>query len=109
LRAVAAVTPREGLGGKIVYVLDLLADSVAAGGDALRALISAFRDEADAVAMCALPRSVPARLARAGGLLPVPRRFESNPLWLAVYDVYGDRQEQLLGPWSPTWGDMDHL
>jgi hypothetical protein len=42
-------------------------------------------------------------------LRPVPHRLESNPVWLALFDVNGLHSEELTGRWSVTWGDMDHL
>jgi GNAT superfamily N-acetyltransferase len=109
LDALAAFLERDAYGGRIVFILDLLASSDRAARAVVAAIVADSRDRADAVAMMALPGGVHAHLARAGGLRPVFRRREENPLWLAVYDVYGDGSDQLLGPWSPSWGDLDHL
>jgi hypothetical protein len=109
LTAVAAVIERDALGGRVVYVLDVLALTRTDARRVIGALVSSAAEDVDAVALLALPGSPQARAARAAGLRPVPHRLESNPVWLAVYDVVGNQTERLSGPWAATWGDMDHI
>lgn len=109
LTALGAAVDRNALGGRVVYVLELLAVTRADARRAVGALVSSASDDVDAVAMLALPGTPQARAARGAGLRPVPRRLEANPVWLAVYDIRGEQAERLSGPWAATWGDMDHL
>jgi GNAT superfamily N-acetyltransferase len=109
LSAAAVVLDRDALGGRIVYVLELLARTRADARRALGAITTTAPEGTDALALLALPGTPQARAARAGGLRPVPHRLESNPVWLALFDPFGKHREELTGQWSVTWGDMDHL
>ena len=87
LVAAAVVVDREALGGKVTYVLELLAATRPAARRAIGAVVEAVDDDVDAIALLALPGTPQSRAARAAGLRPVPRQFESNPVWLALFDV----------------------
>jgi hypothetical protein len=104
----AAVTTTVERRGRIAYVLELLtSDAVAA-----RALVTAVahaHSDVDAIGFRAAHGSLSARMARAAGLRPVPKRIEPNAPDVAVFEHSDNYSGLAAAPWCVTTGDMDYL
>ena len=100
---------RDDLGGRFLCLLELLAeDAEAAKGLLGTAGTAAGPLGAVGVATVALPGTPLYRRARQGGLWPLPRRLEPQPLHVGVVDNLATAGGPPR-PWSLAWGDLDHL
>lgn len=109
LVGLAAVVTRDDLGGRFHCLLELLA----LDGPAARAVVAAVRDtdsgEADGIATTCIPGSRLGALAGQAGLLRVPPRLLSRPIYFGVVPHPTIVPDPTAVPWSTAWGDLDHI
>lgn len=108
LRAAAVTIDRDSMGGRFVYVMELLA----ADREGARVVVSTMVSQSEdfsGIAMIALPGSAPAVSASAAGLRKVPRRLEAHPAELFIRDTCLESHGPASAPWSVTWGEFDYL
>lgn len=109
LVGLSAVITRDDLGGRFHCLLELLAID----GTAARAIVAAVRDgavgSADGIATTGVPGSRLSELAGQAGLLRVPPRLLSRPIYFGVVPHPTIVPDPTAVPWSTAWGDLDHI
>jgi hypothetical protein len=94
--------------GKLLYIMDLLADDEDAAAGVLQAAVGGAPD-VTAVVVLALPGTQLAHLAVAAGLRRLPRLLEPRPMLLGVVAGTERNGDLALRPWTISWGDHDHV